>query len=135
LIPAIRPEIIKEIELHRTHGAEIAILSSALSDICEGIGSYLEVDTVISTHMEFENGILTGKTNGGFCFEEQKRIELDKYCSKKKYNTDEAYYYGDSISDLPPLQSAGNPVCVDPDKRLKRIANKRSWRILDLNSI
>lgn len=130
LIPSIRPAIIEEIKQHRLNGAEIAILSSALADICEGVGSFLKVDTVISTKLESHNGLMTGKTIGEFCFEEQKRTELLSHCAKQNYKSEEAYYYGDSISDIYALESVGNPVCVEPDKKLLSIADKRSWRII-----
>ncbi len=38
-----------------------------------------------------------------------------------------SYAYGDSISDLPMLESVGNPVAVNPDPRLRRIARERRW--------
>ncbi len=135
LIPSIRPEILDEIDKHRKNGAEIALLSSALSDICNGIADYLNFDSVISTKMESVDGIMTGKPQGKFCFGKQKSIMLIDYCTKMNYKPEESYYYGDSISDLNVLETVGNPVCIAPDKRLKKIALKRSWRVLEINKL
>jgi phosphoserine phosphatase len=48
----------------------------------------------------------------------------------RNYSLSEAYYYGDSISDLSALEVVGHPVCVQPDRKLSRIAHKNGWRII-----
>jgi phosphoserine phosphatase len=40
-----------------------------------------------------------------------------------------SYAYADSISDLPMLENVGNPVAVNPDHRLARIARDRRWAV------
>jgi phosphoserine phosphatase len=40
-----------------------------------------------------------------------------------------AFYYADSIADLPVFESVGFPVCVTPEKKLEKIALKRRWKI------
>lgn len=40
-----------------------------------------------------------------------------------------SYAYGDSSSDLSMLYAVGNPVVVNPDLTLRRIANQESWTI------
>ena len=43
----------------------------------------------------------------------------------------QSYAYSDSITDLPMLEVVGNPVAVNPDKDLRRIAEERGWQIRD----
>lgn len=38
--------------------------------------------------------------------------------------------YSDSISDLPLMEFAGKAIAVNPDRKLKKIAEKRDWEIL-----
>jgi haloacid dehalogenase-like hydrolase len=40
-----------------------------------------------------------------------------------------SYAYSDSATDLPMLDVVGNPVAVNPDKALRRIAMDREWTI------
>jgi fatty acyl-CoA reductase len=40
-----------------------------------------------------------------------------------------SYAYADSISDLPMLEAVGNPVAVNPDRRLAAAARSRGWQI------
>lgn len=130
LLKAIRPEIYSEIKLHRENNAEIVILSSAIVQICKPIGSYIGADNIICTEMEILDGVFTGRAENKFCFGDEKRIRLIQYCEMRNYNLSEAFYYGDSISDLAALEVVGHPVCVQPDRRLSGISNKNGWRIL-----
>ena len=38
-------------------------------------------------------------------------------------------FYSDSITDLPLLERVGFPVAINPDPRLRRIAQSRRWPI------
>ena len=40
-----------------------------------------------------------------------------------------SYAYSDSITDLPMLELVGNPVAVNPDRELARIAREREWEV------
>lgn len=130
LVDAIRPEIYSEIKFHRENNAEIVILSSAIVQLCKPFGFYIGADNIICTEMEIRDGVFTGAAENKFCFEDEKRVRLIGYCETRDYSLSEAYYYGDSISDLSALEVVGHPVCVRPDRRLSRISRKNGWRIL-----
>jgi phosphoserine phosphatase len=80
--------------------------------------------------MEAADGVFKGSAENKFCLEDEKRIRLMQYCEMRNYSLSEAYYYGDSISDLSALEVVGHPVCVQPDRKLSRIAHKNGWRII-----
>ena len=42
--------------------------------------------------------------------------------------------YSDSFSDVPMLSVVGHPACINPDKRLARLARAYDWPILDIDS-
>jgi len=127
----IRPEIIREIEFHRKMGGAIILLSSAINPICEPIGKKIGSDGIICTIMESNNGILTGKPEGKYCFDNEKKVRLLDFCKRNNSDPLKAWYYADSIADFQALEAVGHPVCVSPDKKLKNAAKERGWRILD----
>jgi phosphoserine phosphatase len=43
-----------------------------------------------------------------------------------------SYFYTDSITDLPVLERVGEPRVVNPDLRLRRVAQRRGWPVLNL---
>jgi len=130
LVDAIRPEIYSEIKFHRENNAEIVILSSAIFQICKPLGSHIGADNILCTVMEVTDGVFTGLPENKFCFEDEKRVQLIHYCEMRNYNLSEAFYYGDSMSDLQALKVVGHPVCVQPDRRLSRVAYKNGWKII-----
>ena len=131
LINHIREDAKKEIEHHKKNNGKTVLLSAALPYICDPISEHLEMDDVICTNMEIENGIFSGRILGKACYGIEKLHRVREYCNLKTNKIDNAYYYADSIADIHVLEKVENPVCVTPDKKLRRIAQKRSWRICD----
>lgn len=130
LIQSIRPEIQREINFHKSNGAHIAVLSSALPEICIPLAQHMSIDDVICSKLETNNGYFTGFANGILCFGKEKLIQMTKFCNKNNYNINKAWYYADSITDAPVLLQVGNPVCVNPDNKLKKLAEENNWRII-----
>ena len=106
------------------------ILSSALTTICRQMAENLNIDDIICSGLEVKNGYMTGRPLGHLCFGEEKAVRLKRYCEIFNFSLSEAWYYGDSISDLHALSVVGNPVCVNPDKKLKKAAKRRGWKIV-----
>jgi putative phosphoserine phosphatase / 1-acylglycerol-3-phosphate O-acyltransferase len=130
LLPSVHPEARSEIKSHKEKNARVVILSSALSPVCLEMAKSLGIDDIICSDLEVKNGYLTGKSIGPLCFGKEKTIRLLEYCEKNNAMASDAWYYADSISDLPALIVVGSPVCVNPDRKLKKEALKRGWKIL-----
>ena len=128
---SINHDIKSEINFHRKNGAGCVILSSSIQPVCQPIADYLKMDDIICSNLEVDNGIYTGRPSGLFCFGEEKAVRLLEYCKMNNIDYETALYYGDSISDLPVLNTVGYPICVNPDRKLKRVANIRGWQIIN----
>jgi len=126
----IRPEILETFEEHRARNGAIVMLSSAQGPITEPIAEYLGMDDIICSVLEVTDGILTGNIVGELVYGEEKRHRLLAYCGEHGFDPAEAYYYGDSRTDIQVMESVGNPVAVDPERRLYRYALKKGWPVL-----
>lgn len=126
-----RESIIEEMEHHRSRNAGLVILSAATPYVCLPVKDYLRMDDVICTELEVENGLFTGRLKGEYCQGKEKLNRALEYCSKNGYDIEDSAYYGDSISDRFVLEKVGNPVCVSPDWKLKRLARKEGWKIIE----
>jgi HAD superfamily hydrolase (TIGR01490 family) len=131
LWPSVYEQARGEIEIHKGKNAKVVILSSSIKYICNEVAKNLKMDDIICSELEVKNGYLTGASR--LCFGEEKAARLEEYCKKNSAIISDTWYYGDSISDLPALRCVGNPVCVNPDKKLKQEANKRGWKIVQWN--
>jgi len=128
---SIRKKSFDEIKQHKSNHGKTVILSASLPYICEPLKEILEMDDIICSSLEVKDGYFTGKPNGGFCYGQEKYYRAIQYCEENNFSFTDAYFYSDSISDLPLLQVVGNPMCVCPDASLRQIAERSSWTICD----
>jgi HAD superfamily hydrolase (TIGR01490 family) len=129
LKPSVLTDALAEINIHKENNAKVVILSSSLNPICREVSESLGMDGYICSSLEARDGYLTGQPLGRLCFGEEKLNRLTEYCNANNLNQSDSWYYGDSISDLPVLSSVGNPVCVNPERKLKKEAQKRGWKV------
>jgi HAD superfamily hydrolase (TIGR01490 family) len=118
-----------EINFHNRNGGKTVILSAATAYICNPVKDYLNMSDVLCTDLEVADGKLTGRIIGRYCYGEEKLLRAAEYCRLEGFQLERAYYYADSFSDLPVLERVMKPICVSPDRRLARIAQKRKWEI------
>jgi HAD superfamily hydrolase (TIGR01490 family) len=125
----IRNDAREEILNHKNKGARTVILSASTTAFCELTKNVLGMDDVICTELELVDGIFTGRMKGRYCYGPEKLVRARQYCHENNLRMEDAYYYADSIADLPAMEAVGTPVCVTPDKRLEREALRRGWNI------
>jgi HAD superfamily hydrolase (TIGR01490 family) len=129
ILPAIFREAYNEVMMHRRNNALTVILSSSVAPICKAVATHMGIDDILCSELEIKEGLLTGKPEGRLCYGEEKLVRLRDYCEKKNVPLSTAWYYGDALIDLPPLSIVGNPVCINPGKKLRKIAAEKRWRI------
>ncbi len=110
---------------------KIVLATSSLDIIVKPLADFLEIDGIIATALETENGLCTGALTDAPIFATEKKRKVLKYIDEMGSSPSECSFYSDSIHDLPLLQSVGNPVAVNPDPRLKRVARKNNWKIIN----
>lgn len=125
----IRLKAKKEIEKHKKNNAHLVILSAATSYICETAKDLLNFDDVICSKMEVINGFFSGSPDGSYCYGDEKLNQVLDYFNKNNFDLKQAYYYADSYSDLNVLKAVGNPICITPDKKLEKYAQKNDWPV------
>lgn len=128
---AIRRAAIEEIQRHKQQGARVVILSASTPYICEPVREHLRLDGVICTRLRTENGFFTGEFAGPYIFGEQKLLSAISYCEENGLELSKCYYYGDAFTDRFILEAVGHPVCVCPEPKLRELAQRKNWRIVD----
>jgi phosphoserine phosphatase len=63
------------------------------------------------------------------CYGEGKVERAALLARQQGFRLEESTFYSDSFTDLPLLERVREPVAVNPDLRLSRIAQKRGWRV------
>jgi len=125
--PVIYAEALDLIEEHKKAGRKTVIISSSPSETVEAIGEYLGVDDVIATRARLDDeGKYTGELEF-YAYGPHKAEAMREMAVREGIDLAGSYAYSDSITDLPMLELVGNPVAVNPDRELARIARERNW--------
>ncbi|MDY6932724.1 MAG: HAD-IB family hydrolase [Spirochaetota bacterium] len=129
IIHHIRGSAIEEI--NSLQNVRTVLLSASLSYVCYPIGEYLKIDDILCTELDAQDGLLTGRLMGKYCYGREKLNRVEEFCKTNGFTLDDSSYYADSFADIYVLERVGTPICVTPDKRLRREALKRGWKIYD----
>ncbi|MCA9620474.1 MAG: HAD family hydrolase [Myxococcales bacterium] len=114
---------------HREAGDGLAIVTGATRYAAEPLATELGIDKVAFTGLEVDaEGLFTGRVSGPMCYGADKITHVRKLFGPD-LDLREAVFYSDSITDLPLLEAVGEPVVVNPDARLRRLALRRGWRV------
>ena len=131
LTPVIYAEALELIDEHKTAGRKTVIISSSPIETVEPIGEHLGVDDVIATRARLDaEGRYTGELEF-YAYGPYKAEAIREMAVARRHRPRaSSYAYSDSITDLPMLELVGNPVAVNPDRELARVAREREWETL-----
>jgi HAD superfamily hydrolase (TIGR01490 family) len=133
ILPMLLPTAVDLLDAHRNRGDHIVVITSTNRFVVEPIVAALGgAHDILATEPELIDGRYTGKIVGEPCFREGKVRRMAQWLKDKPFSLDDAYFYSDSINDLPLLLEVSNPVVVDPDAALRQEAKQRDWLILSL---
>jgi HAD superfamily hydrolase (TIGR01490 family) len=120
----------RAVEEHRARGDVLAIVTGASPYAARPLARRLGIPHVVTSELEVgEDGRFTGKLLEPLCYGTGK-IERTKELAKELgFRLEDSTFYSDSYTDLPLLEHVREPVVVNPDPRLRRIAKNRGWRI------
>lgn len=130
IINHFNERVIENIHQKKAEGFHTVICSGANTLLLEEVGKHLPIDTIIGTELVFLADqtydfdaplmIVTG-TN--------KPKALINAFQGMKIDWENSYAFGDSYYDHDILSLTGNPVAVNPDKGLRKIALEKDWAI------
>jgi len=129
--PYVYQEALDLIELHRSEGRAIYIVSSSPEEIVRPLARHFGVAGVIATRAQVGSD---GKYTGDLAFYsygESKAEAMREIAERVGIDLAGSYAYSDSTTDIPMLSAVGNPVAVNPDRELRRHAEEHQWQVRD----
>jgi fatty acyl-CoA reductase len=133
LLRRTSPAAIRRIREHRAAGHRTVLITGALDVFVRPLEPLF--DEIVSTHVATEDGQYTGYLEKPPLVGEARAAWLRSYAERTSADLKRSYAYADSHSDLPLLRAVGNPVAVNPDVALFRVAHRRRWPIEDWRRI
>jgi HAD superfamily hydrolase (TIGR01490 family) len=121
----------RAVEAHRERGDLLAIVTGASPFTARPLARLLRIEHLVCSELELDDrGRFTGKPVAPLCFGRGKVARAERFAEEQGFRLeDDATFYSDSLTDLPLLERVGEPIVVNPDSRLARVARKRGWPI------
>jgi len=118
--------------LKESKSADKVLVASGSHDfLVKGFAKYFDIEFSIGTPVEIKNNIFTGILSGEPTFSHGKVKAVKNWCTNNNLKIEDSIFYSDSINDLPMLEACGEPIVVNPDDNLRKIAIDRSYKILN----
>lgn len=131
LKPRLAPGILARVHFHKNEGHLLVLISGSVRYLLEPVVKDLEFDHLLCTDLEVaKNGLMTGKPEGLVCVDQNKKKLTLKLAEKLGLDLEKSYAYGNHQSDLPLLETVGNPHAVEPTADLEKVAQQRAWPVL-----
>ncbi len=111
-------------------GTPVLLVSSSPAVVIEPLSRYLGCSAMLTTPVQIEDGRVVGMGDGPPCYGEGKRYWAERWAAERGIRMDEAAAYADNWSDRALLERVGRAVVVHPNRRLRRLADRRGWQIV-----
>src|SRR5687768_14017447 len=126
--PLIYSEALELMHDHREAGRLVCIVSSSPEEVVDPLARMLMVDRYIASKPKIEDGLYTGELDF-YAYGPHKAEAIEALAEELDLDLEASFAYSDSVTDLPMLEAVGNPVVVNPDKALRRLATERNWGV------
>lgn len=128
LVPCLAPDALATLAAHRDAGHRIALVTATNSVLAGALGQVLDIHTIAS-QVEIHNDNVTGRTLGLPSFRAHKIDRVQDWLGLALASDaiHESHFYSDSANDIPLLQAVSHPVAVNPDAKLRALAEQNGW--------
>ena len=130
VLPRVYPRMLAIAYEHQDAGRPIFICTAASQEMAELMAIVLTFDGAVGSVAEVVDGHYTGRPGGPFTYREGKAQAIRELAEREDIDLAASWAYTDSESDLPMLRLVGNPVAVNPDAELGRVARAEGWEVL-----
>ena len=132
--PIVYDEALDLFAHHRAEGRLLVLVSASPIEIVAPLADHLGVDEyVATTPMIDSEGRYTGEVEF-YAQGPEKAEAILRLTHDLDLDLSGSWAYTDSATDLPMLELVGHPVAVNPDRDLRREAEKRGWLIREFDN-
>lgn len=121
--------VVKKMREAQVQGGYTVILSSSSCFLVDPIAKHLEVNEWGAVDYA-QNDEKYYTAISSMMAGQDKANYISDLMDKHKVSKKDVIAYTDSYLDLPLLNAVGQPVCVNPDRKLHKIAVKNCWKVI-----
>jgi len=119
---------------HVDAGRQVWLVTATPIELAQVISRRLGLTGALGTVSEIEENCYTGKLVGAPLHGQAKAEAVRALAMREGLDLSQCWAYSDSANDIPMLTDVGNPVCVNPDPKLRAHAQIHDWPIEDFRA-
>lgn len=135
IMPMVAPGARELVARHAQAGDTLIVITATNSFVTAPIVREFGIAHLIATEPEQANGEFTGRVVGTPSFRQGKVERLEQWLAERGTTlagTERSWFYSDSHNDLFLMERVSDPVAVDADAELTRVAAERGWPAISL---
>lgn len=131
----LHPAALEQIAADREAGYRLLLATASFHLYVEAIARRLGINDVLATQLDEPEGAdhIHARLAGDNCYGDAKFARIDGWMAANDITRDTAHIraYSDHVSDHPMLHFADEAVATTPSRRLKQLAPKMGWKVVD----
>lgn len=124
-----------QIAADRDAGYRLLLATASFHLYVDAIARRLGIDDVLATQLDEPDGAdhIHARLAGDNCYGEAKFARISDWLAANDITRDQAHVraYSDHVSDHPMLHFADEAVATTPSRKLKQLAPKMGWQVVD----
>lgn len=125
----VYPDALRLMQEHKAQGHLVVVATTNMRILVEHMRAHLPIDDLIGTDLVERDGLATGRITGP-TYGVEKAVAIREYAHRHGISLPRSYAYTDHFSDHYILPLVGHPHVVNPRRRLRAMAKKHGWKIL-----
>jgi HAD superfamily hydrolase (TIGR01490 family) len=131
ILPKLFTQTLPLIEQLKRDEIDMLIISASVTFLVEVVGRKLGIEHALGIDLVEQQARYTSKIKGVPSYREGKVTRLEQWIAKQSNRYSDIHFYTDSINDLPLCEYADYTYLVNPCPRLRALADRPNWQILD----
>ena len=132
----IRKESIDLIKHFKKKGYKIYAVTASPSPVVEYVLEHLGIDNFYSTKLEIINGKYTGDILSNMHLTKEGKLDIVRsLIINEGINTSESFALGDTLHDLPLLESVAYPIALNPKGKLIKYASENDISVATFDNV
>ena len=121
--------------MHIAAGEQVWLVSATPVQVGQALAGRLEFTGALGTVAEEKDGKFTGRLVGDILHGPGKAHAVQALAEAQGLDLKECTAYSDSVNDIPMLSLVGTPIAINPDRQLRKHAEKNGWLIRDYRPV
>ncbi|MGD7003105.1 HAD family hydrolase [Corynebacterium halotolerans] len=122
-------------DMHLNAGQQVWLVSATPVQLAQILAKRFGFTGALGTVAEVADGKFTGRLVGDILHGPGKMHAVAALAAVEKLDLAQCTAYSDSINDVPMLSMVGTGIAINPDKKLRKLAEQKGWEIRDYRSI